>query len=285
MSISVLLPTRGRTETLKKSIVSLLDNIENNHNVEFILGLDKDDFSTIKWIEKILSRTLQDANIDAKTVMFEPQGYENIHTYINEMASQARGDWLFIWHDDCIMQTKNWDNKILKYKDQFKLLAPKDNHNGHPYAMFPIIPKDWFILLGHVSYHNQISAWVSHIAYMLDIFERIDVEVFHDRADITDNNDDETFKNSEKVKKDKNNLESFYEPSMQRLRGNIAHKIAWFFKKTKQGDLSWWNKIQSGEQQNPFEKMVVPENAIGDPIPETGKSGKKRVPDDHIIDL
>ena len=37
---------------------------------------------------------------------------------------------------------------------------------------------------------------LAFIAYMLDIFERIDVEFVHDRADImAGNNDDETFKN------------------------------------------------------------------------------------------
>lgn len=284
MSISVLLPTRGRTNALKKSIVSLLDNIEDTSNVEIILGLDKDDFSTIRWIERVLAKTLQDANIDARTVMFEPQGYENLHFYINEMAAHSKGNWLFVWNDDCIMKTKNWDGEIIKYNNQFKLLAPKDNHKGHPYAMFPIIPRDWYMLIESISQHNQINAWVSHIAYMLNIFERINIEVLHDRADITGNNDDEIFKNSEKVRNDRKNLENFYNQPSQHLRGNIANKIAWFCKKINQGDPSWWSKIKSGEQ-DPFEKMIAPEGAIGEKIPETNFSTKHKLPNDHTLEL
>jgi len=138
---------------------------------------------------------LRERKVECRANIFKPLGYENLHVYVNTLAGSASGDWLFFWNDDGVMVTDGWDEVIRRYTGQFKLLAPHDNHNGHPYAIFPIVPRDWFMLLDHLSQNAQNDAWLSHIAYMLDIFERIDVEFIHDRADITGNNNDPTFQN------------------------------------------------------------------------------------------
>jgi hypothetical protein len=45
-----------------------------------------------------------------------------------------------------------------------------------------------------ISPHSVQDGWLSQQAYMLDIWERIPVWVLHDRADITGNNNDATFR-------------------------------------------------------------------------------------------
>ena len=47
MKISILLPTRGRTEVLKTSIMTLLDNVKEPSDIEIILGLDEDENDSI----------------------------------------------------------------------------------------------------------------------------------------------------------------------------------------------------------------------------------------------
>ena len=74
--------------------------------------------------------------------------------------------------------------KLLRVQEQTK----------HPYSIFPIIPWDWFRCLDHLSLHGQNDAWVSEIAYLLDIMQDVPIKVLHDRADITGNNNDEIFK-------------------------------------------------------------------------------------------
>jgi len=259
--ISVLLPTRGRGPILKNSIESLVSKATNPADIEIMFGLDEDDPESHEFIKDSIAPYLQEKGIEARANIFKPLGYENLHTYVNTLAGNASGEWLFFWNDDGIMVTEGWDEVIDSYNGQFKLLAPKDNHNGHPYAIFPIVPRDWFILVGHLSQNAQNDAWLSHIAYMLDIFERIDVEFIHDRADITGNNDDETFQNRKYMEGNPSDPRDFGHADMQNARVATAHKIAWFLEKTGH-DITWWNNVVQGKQ-NPFEKMVWAEGVKG----------------------
>ena len=281
MKISILPPTRGRTEVLKASLMSLLDNVKEPKEIEIMLGMDEDDTDVISYVKDELGPILQEKGVETKANIFKPLGYTNLHQYVNTLAGNASGDWLFFWNDDCLMETKNWDEVINSYTGQFKLLAPNDNHDGHPYAILPIVPKDWFILMGHLSQNAQNDAWLSHIAYMLGIFERIDVKFIHDRADITGNNDDETFRNRKYMEGNPEDPADFGHPNMQQARVNTAHKIAWFLEATNNGDLTWWEKVKAGEQ-DPFEKMVWAEGVKGAGQLEALDD---ELPDDTIITL
>ena len=281
-SISVLLPTRGRTEVLKKSLESLFDNASDPGRVELLLGLDEDDVTTTEYIKSDIAPYLREKGVECKANIFKPLGYENLHTYVNTLAGNSRGDWLFFWNDDAVMNTKGWDDIISKYNNEFKLLAPTDNHDGHPYAIFPIVPRDWFVLIDHLSQNAQNDAWLSHIAYMLDIFERTEINVTHDRADITGNNDDDTFQNRKYMEGNPNDPRDFGHPTMQQARVATAYKIAWFLKKMGK-DTSWWDNVVIGKQ-NPFEKMIFPKDVKG-----AGQlqalDNKKKISDDEKITL
>jgi hypothetical protein len=280
--ISVLLPTRGRREVLRKSLKSLVSKARHPERLEILFGVDEDDQSVIDFIKEEIAEDLKEVGIEARASIFKPLGYENLHIYVNTLAGAATGDWFFFWNDDCLMVTEGWDEVIDQYNGQFKLLGPKDNHNGHPYAILPIVPKDWFILMGHLSQNAQNDAWLSHIAYMLDIFERVDFEFIHDRADITGNNDDETFKNRKYMEGNPSDPKDFGHTDMQNARVNSAHKIAWFL--DKMGTPSeFWGKVKEGKQ-DPFEKMVWEEGVKGagqlSPVGETPE-----LPDDFKLEL
>ena len=252
--ISVLLPTRGRTDQLFTSLKTLVDKASNPARLEILLGIDDDDENIKPYLQDTVAPYLKEKLVECRASVFKPLGYENLHTYVNTLAGNATGEWLFFWNDDALMISDNWDNEIEKYNGQFKLLAPKDNHDGHPYAILPIVPIDWFKLIDHLSMNAQNDAWLSHIAYMLDIFERIDMEFLHDRADITGNNDDETFRNRKYMEGNPSDPADFGHPDMQNARVRTAFKIAWFLEKIGQKSV-WWENVQAGNQ-NPFEKMV-----------------------------
>jgi hypothetical protein len=282
-TISILLPTRGRTTVLKKSLESLISTAKNPENLEILFGLDQDDQEVLDFVKDVIGPYLIENNIEARANVFKPLGFENMHTYVNTLAGTATGDWLFIWNDDGIMTTQNWDEEIEKHTGQFKLLAPKDNHEGHPYAIFPIIPRDWHILIGHISQNPQNDAWLSHIAYMLDIFERIDVEFIHDRADMTSNNNDATYQNRKYMEGNPSDPKDFGHEAQQAARVTTAHKLAWFLDRIGSRS-TWWENVKTGNQE-PFEKMVWAEGVKGAGHPTANKVESEELPDDTILTL
>lgn len=285
--ISVLLPTRGRTDALKKSLVSLIDKCGDPTRMELLLGIDTDDPATMEYIKTELAPYFREKNVEVRATQFKPLGYENLHHYVNNLAGAATGEWLFFWNDDALMVSDNWDDIIREHDGEFKLLGPTDNHNGHPNAIFPILPRDWFILLDHLSQNAQNDTWLSHIAYMLDIFERIPLEVVHDRADITGNNDDATFRARRYKEGNPQDPEDFNHQNMRNARVASANKIAWYLSKLGQ-DMSFWENVKAGKQ-DPFEKMVWGENVAG--AGQLGAVGAPKqepppeYPDDHVLEL
>lgn len=289
-TISVLLPTRGRTQVLKSSLESLITKAANTKRVEIILGMDEDDTNTIEYVKTEIAPMLQPYEIECRAQIFKPQGYENLHVYVNTLAASCSGEWLFFWNDDALMVSENWDDTIASYTGQFKLLGPTDNHNGHPYAIFPIVPRDWFILLDHLSQNTQNDAWLSHIAYMLDIFERIPVEVIHDRADITGNNNDATFMNRKYMEGNPSDPRDFGHADMQKARVASAYKIAWYLRKIGQPS-AWWQNVIEGKQ-DPFAKMTWGAEVKGagqlGAVPGSANeedADNQRLPDDVMIAL
>ena len=281
--ITLLLPTRGRTDVLKKSLESLVSKASHTKRIEIILGLDDDDNKVKKYIEDEIAPYLRENKIECRANIFQPLGYENLHTYVNTLAQSATGEWLFFWNDDALMLTEGWDEVITSYNGQFKLLGPKDNHNGHPYAILPIVPKDWFRLMDHLSQNAQNDAWLSHIAYMLDIFERIDVEILHDRADLTGNNDDETFKNRKYMEGNPDDPRDFGHPDMQNQRVRSAYKIAWFLERIGQKS-QWWEDVKAGIQ-DPFAKMQWGEDVKGAGQLHSINTDKPKFDDDEKLVL
>jgi len=190
--IAMLLATRGRTESLGRSVRSLIELADHPERLQLMFAFDNDDDIGAKYFHDELQPWLEQREISFFAVKFPRQGYHRLHVYNNKMAQYTNCHWLMIWNDDAVMQTQGWDTEIMRYQGQFKLLA-FHTHLDHPYSIFPILPRKWYELLGYISPHSVQDGWLSQQAYMLDIWERIPVWVLHDRADITGNNNDATF--------------------------------------------------------------------------------------------
>ena len=191
--IAILLPTRGRSDSLERSVKSVIELASDASRVQLMFGFDDDDDIGTKHFEEELQPWLDTQGISYTAMSFAPLGYIRLNEYVNELARNSDARWLVFWNDDAVMQTAGWDQEIMIREGQFKLLAFR-THNMHPYSIFPIVPRKWYELLGYISPHPTQDGWVSQQAYMLDIWERIPVWVLHDRADITGNNNDATFK-------------------------------------------------------------------------------------------
>lgn len=260
--ISILLPTRGRTDQLLRSVSSLIDLADNPESVEFLFGFDKDDTETFNWFQENVIKKLEDHGCDYTCMQFEPLGYERLNVYVNTLAKHAEGEWFVFWNDDAVMESQGWDTVISSYTGEFCLQA-FDTHNLHPYSIFPIVPREWLEVLGHLSQHQLSDAWMSQIAWMLDIVKRIDVKVRHDRYDLTGNNLDSTFKNRKIFEGNVSDPRDFNYINNRITRFKEAQKLAAHLK-SKGVELEHWNSVLA-QKADPWTKMLAADvnNQVG----------------------
>jgi len=251
-NLAILLPTRGRTHALDRSVRTLVDNAHNMDNVQIMFGFDRDDNVGLSHFRDHLQAELNQRGADYVAVQFNPMGYININRYGNILAQHASADWYMFWNDDAIMETPEWDRIIGERTGEFKLLAVH-THNDHPYSIFPIVPAEWMDILGHLSPHQMIDAWLSQQAYMLDIMDRVDIYVTHDRHDLTGNNQDATFKGRTALEGRPQDPADFHHIANTQRRMAECEKLSRYMKSI---DMSteWWEAVNAGTQ-DPWEKL------------------------------
>jgi len=255
INISVMFPTRGRPASLERSLKTLLERASDIYSIEVLLAIDRDDQPTIDHCLTVIRPWLEDINCQYKFLQFERQGYSQLHRYLNELSKHARGNWLFFYNDDAAMETAGWDNVIQEHSTEFCLLRAETNHE-HPYAIFPILPREWVELTGNFSQHQLNDAWVSQIGWMLDIVKTIPVMITHERFDLTGENQDSTYEQRQIFEGNPTDPRDFNHPTMRKIRFDDATKISQHLKKTYNRDMSWFDDALSGKH-DVWEKMLA----------------------------
>lgn len=174
--ISVLCPTRGRWEKLVVSMTSLLDKADTPGQVEILLAVDPDEATEAR------RAYLESLPFVRLWVTPERYGYQHLEKYYNGLAERAQGDWLMLWNDDAIMQTRGWDIVVVRHEPA--LLFP--GHNGPMHCnAFPVWPAEWTRWLGHVSLGAYVDTWMQGVAEMAGVQQRVPVELFHETPNDT----------------------------------------------------------------------------------------------------
>jgi len=197
---------------------------------------------------------LDERDINYTAMSFEPLGYTRLNEYVNALAQESDADWVFFWNDDAYVETAGWDTVIEGHTGEFKLLAVH-THNDHPYSIFPIVPRAWLDHMGHLSPHQISDAWLSQQAYLLDIWERIPVNVVHDRHDLTGNNDDATFQNRVMFEGNPSNTRDFHHPTWSKYRIDECERLAEYMR-TNGISTDWWESVKNNKQ-DPWAKLKV----------------------------
>ena len=97
------------------------------------------------------------------------------------------------------------------------------------------------------------DAWLSQNAYCVDIYERIDVHVLHDRADLTGNNLDATYKQRELLEGNPSNPRDFHYPNLTMLRMKECDKLNNYLKSIGLKP-TWWDRVKAGVQ-DPWDRL------------------------------
>ena len=244
-NIAVLLPTHKRTDALRRSLFSLIDLAHDLDSVQFRFGIDNNDDIGLDHFTDNIQPELDARDINYEALGFEPLGYAGLNQYFNTLARDADADWLFVWCDDAIMQTQDWDQRIRECTGEFRLLKVH-THNEHPYSIFPIYPAEWIETLGYISRHQMGDAESSQMAYWLDIMKIIEVDVTHDRADLTGNNKDEAYQKRELLEGNPNNPRDLHNEFFVRHRFIDAERLATYMK-SRGLSTQWWEDTKSGK--------------------------------------
>ena len=201
--ISVLLPSRGRPDALRESVTGLLGMAARPENVEIIVAADPDDLAT------------QQVRPPRTGMLVAPEryGYANLHVYMNVLASVARGEWLFMWNDDCQMLTRGWDEVICG--EPPGILWPAVNY-APGINTFPVIPAAWVKTLGHVSLDQSADMWWHDIGEITGTMRKIPVSIHHEHlmGDTTADERDAVA-----------TVATFHTPEMDAARAADAEKI------------------------------------------------------------
>jgi len=252
--LSILLPSRGRTEQLARSVNSLIDLAQEPEDIQWCFGFDNDDSESFAYFQTYVLPKIQESGAKYTCLGFEPMGYARLHEYVNQLAHTSTGKWMVFWNDDAIMRTANWDTTIKSQGDRFCLQA-FETHNKHPYSIFPIVPRKWLELIGHFSQHQLNDAWVSQVAWLLDIMVKIDVHVDHERYDLTGKNDDATFRKRIVFEGKPSDPRDFNYVPRRQQRLTEAQTIGNYL--ISQGyDMSYWTSVAQGKQP-PWERMIA----------------------------
>jgi glycosyltransferase involved in cell wall biosynthesis len=203
--ISVLVPSRERPELLARSIASLGEG-----DIEVLVRVDDDD------------PRLDEYREFPGLIVGPHHGYPGLHHYYNELAERARGDWLFLWNDDGIMETPNWIDIVRAFDGKLVVLNPTTNHNNWEIDMnvFPIVPRKMVELMGHFSLSNHNDSWMEFVGRDAGIQVRVPISIHHDRADLTGNNDDGVYS-----RRHLTNDHFKTDPEMVRLRARDVEAI------------------------------------------------------------
>lgn len=185
--VSVLLPTRGRPDVLRESVASLIETAGDPTAFEIRFGIDEDDPDTERALGAGIKRDL-----DWTEVFSQRHGYAGLHRYINSLAKHARGQWLMLWNDDAVMQTYGWDWRIRELPDRY-ILDCWTNHLPLT-CTFPIVPRHWVQTLGHFSLNAHCDTWWQLIGEWTHRLVRADIDVQHNRFDLTGRNNDPTYR-------------------------------------------------------------------------------------------
>jgi hypothetical protein len=187
----VLLASRGRRVSLLTAIRTLYDSVTDRDELELIVAADPDDVE----MSTVSTSPFWPASAHL-WVAPERYGYNNLHLYLNALAKQATGEWLMWFNDDMRMLTPGWDRVIREHRPA--VIWPHANHVHHA-NIAPAWPKAWSDATGCASPSSHMDTYWQRVGEALGRHDPVDIEIMHDRADVTGNHDDQTYAEGRKM--------------------------------------------------------------------------------------
>ncbi len=160
--VSLMMPSRGRTEKLDESIKSIVETASDLGCIELLIRADSDDKKTLEHVnENIIGKT----GLDVKLLVGDrDNGYVDLHLFYNQLAAALCGRFVTVWrNDDAKMMTKDWDSDIKQHDDGklcFINSYVQDSRIGkHNRDYFPTTHHTYHETLGYYSPQVHVDSY------------------------------------------------------------------------------------------------------------------------------
>ncbi|MBI5235170.1 MAG: hypothetical protein HY886_02845 [Deltaproteobacteria bacterium] len=171
IDLSILLPTRGRPDRLKKLFESLLRTTTNLRGLEVVLYIDAND---------VLSQGVVFPELNVRRVI-RPLGAP-MGAMVRECFEASRGRYVMLMNDDVVVRTNGWDAVMLQafegFPDDIALVYGNDLDQGERVPTFPVMPR---LACGIIDGPCPPDYLNLHIeSHIFDVFKRLRA-LGHDR--------------------------------------------------------------------------------------------------------
>jgi hypothetical protein len=161
--ISILLPTRGRPESLARMLGGAFKLAAQPQLLEAVVCVDDDDAAT-------LALDMSAWNVRRLVGPRRPMAELNA-----ACLAAATGDLLFAVNDDVVVRTPGWDDKLRAAVDRFPdgvwLAFPNDLLQGDRLATFPCLSREGARLLGEPYPRDFRGEFID--VHLMDVFQRL----------------------------------------------------------------------------------------------------------------
>lgn len=164
MSVSLLLPTRGRASLVQRLFDSVVETSTDLERLEVVLYVDEDDRE---------SREISHSKLSLVKLVGHPG--ETMGNMTRRCYEASHGRYVMLLNDDVVFRTQGWDRRIreaaTRYPDEISLIYGNDLDQGKAVPTFPIVSRTVCGVLGEIcppGYRNL------HIeSHILDIFRQL----------------------------------------------------------------------------------------------------------------
>jgi glycosyltransferase involved in cell wall biosynthesis len=171
VSISLLLPTRGRPTLLQRLFESLANTTADLSALEVVLYVDEDDTET----QQISHPSL----FLVKLIGTPGQKMGNMNRACYEAS---RGRHVMLMNDDVVFRTKGWEARVLeafgRFPDEVALVYGNDLHQRKGVPTFPIVSRRVCELIGGICPRDYLNVYID--VHLHDIFKKL-ARLGHDR--------------------------------------------------------------------------------------------------------
>ncbi len=173
---SLLVPTRGRPDSMKRFCDSAWSTALHPENVEIVFYIDADDTESLNYYETVK----QDSRIK---VVVGPRIF--LAEAWNVLCRAATYDIIMQTGDDAVFRTQGWDKRVAeefdKHPDKILLAFAKDGLQDGKIGTLNFAHKNWVKVVGYYMppffYSDYTDTWLTDVAkrvgravYMSDVF-------------------------------------------------------------------------------------------------------------------